>query len=81
MFCSSLFTLFCRLVELAQAIVNNVSSAKSAGVTFDACGGSFTYKANNRGPSDEPWGPPRLTPWVVDLCPQQQYTPVCLANN
>jgi len=37
------------------------------GVKFDACGRSFTYKANNRGPSDEPWGTPRLTPWVADL--------------
>ena len=56
-FCSSLFTPFCRLAELAQDIVNNVSPAKSVGVKFDACGRSFTYKANSRGPSDEPWGP------------------------
>ena len=54
---------------MAQATVNNVSSAKSVGVKFDACGRSFTYKANSRGPSDEPWGNPRLTPWVVDLYP------------
>jgi len=40
------------LAESAQAIVNNVSSAKSLGVKFDVCGRSFTYKANNRGPSD-----------------------------
>ena len=28
-------------------IVNNVSSANSVGVKFDACGRSFTYKANS----------------------------------
>jgi len=50
------------LAELAQAIVNNVSSAKSVGVKLDACGRSFTYKANNRGPSDKPWGPLDLQP-------------------
>ena len=72
-FCSLLFTPYCRLAELAQDIVNNVSSANSVGVRFDACGRSFTYKANSRGPSDEPWGAPRVTPRVVDLYPQQQY--------
>jgi len=73
----------CRLAELAQDIVNNVSSANSVGVKFDACGRSFTYKANNRGPSDEPWGTPRVTPQVVDLYPLTTvgYIVVCLANN
>ena len=33
---------------MAQDIVNNVSSANSVGVKFDACGRSFTYKANSR---------------------------------
>jgi len=50
------------LAELAQAIVNNVSSATSVGVKFDTCGRSFTYKANSSGPSDEPWEPLELPP-------------------
>jgi len=39
---------------LAQDIVNNVLSANSVGVKFDACGRSFSYKANSKGPSEEP---------------------------
>jgi len=33
------------LAELAQYMVNDVSSTESVGVKFDAIGRSFTYKA------------------------------------